>query len=227
MTDIKSTEEEKIGIKGWLALVALVCLFSGIFNEFEGPLKALDVLNLTGKFGTIATSEAGKALDFQGSGGSGAKNGFMVALGLIPGICLAVGCIGVAEEMGAMKAAQKLFNPLLKPIMGLNGDCGVALVASLNSSDVGSVMTRELYDTGKITDDQRTIFVAYQYPGSALVFNTVNSCGVLLPIIPVSLGMAIVLIFVTKVIGANIVRFVLFLTKKKRMEKQKETEVTA
>lgn len=213
----KTPKKEKVGLKGWIALILLVCLFSGVFNEAEGPLKALDVLNLTGSFGTIATNDAGKAQNFQGSGGTGAKNGFLVALGLIPGICLAVGCVGVAEELGAMKAAEKVFEPLLKPLMGLNGNCGVALVGSLNSSDVGSVMTKELYETGQITDDQRTIFVSYQYPGSALVFNVINSCGVLLPIVPISLGMCIVSIFATKVIGANIVRFVLFVTRKKRM----------
>ena len=119
-------------------------------------------------------------------------------------------------ELNGMKAAAKLFNPILKPLMGLNGYCGATLVASLNSSDVGSVMTRQLYEDGLITDDQRTIFVAYQYPASAIVFNVINSCGILLPIIPISLGLAIVTIFVTKVIGANIVRAYLALTKKKR-----------
>lgn len=215
--------KEKVGMKGWLALAFLVCLFSGIFNEFDGPLKALDVLNLTGDFGTIE-SASGAMLNFQGAGGIGAKHGMLVALGLIPGISLAMGFLGVAEEFGAMKAAEKIFNPLLKPLMGLNGDCGITLVASLNSSDVGSVMTRDLYANGKITDDQRTIFVSYQYPGSALVFNVINSCGALLPIIPISLGMSIVMVFVTKVIGANIVRFFLFITRGKRNQNNNGTD---
>ena len=213
-------ENERVGFKGWFALTFLVCLFSGIFNEAEGPLKALDILNLTGVFGRISTTSTGAAVNFQGIAGTGAKAGFLVALGLIPGICLAVAFVGIAEEMGAMKAAQKVFNPLLKPLMGLNGDCGVALVASLNSSDVGSVMTRQLYEDRKITDTQRTIFIAYQYPGSALVFNVINSCGVILPIIPISLGLSIVVLFVVKVIGANIVRLYFFLTKSRRESKE-------
>lgn len=215
--------QEKIGLKGWLALIVFVCLFSGIFNAFDGPLKALDILNLTGKFGTIADGVTQTGLNFQGAGGNGAKHGFLVALGLIPGICLAVGTVDVVTELNGMKAAAKLFNPILKPLMGLNGHCGATLVASLNSSDVGSVMTRQLYEDGLITDDQRTIFVAYQYPASAIVFNVINSCGILLPIIPISLGLAIVIIFVTKVIGANIVRAYLALTRKKR-ENQKMVE---
>lgn len=193
-------------------------MFSGIFNEVEGPLKALDILNLTGNFGQISEGINGNAVNFQGVGGLGAKHGFLVALGLIPGICLAVALVGIAEEMGAMKAAQKVFNPLLKPLLGLNGDCGVALVASLNSSDVGSVMTKELYDTGKITDDQRTIFIAYQYPASALVFNVINSTGVLLPIIPISLGFSIVILFVVKVFGANLMRLYLSLIRKRSIQ---------
>ena len=215
--------QEKIGLKGWLALIVFVCLFSGIFNAFDGPLKALDILNLTGKFGTIADGVTQTGLNFQGAGGNGAKHGFLVALGLIPGICLAVGTVDVVTELNGMKAAAKLFNPILKPLMGLNGHCGATLVASLNSSDVGSVMTRQLYEDGLITDDQRTIFVAYQYPASAIVFNVINSCGILLPIIPISLGLAIVIIFVTKVIGANIVRAYLALTRKRR-ENQKTVE---
>lgn len=223
--DKNENVQEKIGLKGWLSLVVFVCLFSGIFNAFDGPLKALDILNLTGKFGTITDGVTGAALNFQGAGGNGAKHGFLVALGLIPGICLAVGTVDVVTALNGMKAAAKLFNPILKPLMGLNGHCGATLVASLNSSDVGSVMTKQLYEDGLITDDQRTIFVAYQYPASAIVFNVINSCGILLPIIPISLGLAIVTIFVTKVIGANLVRLYLALTRKKRMERQKTMEV--
>ena len=35
-------------------------------------------------------------------------------------------------------------------------------------------MTRELYEDGEITDDERTIFVAYQYAGSACINNTIT-----------------------------------------------------
>lgn len=216
----KKDVQETIGLKGWLSLILFVCLFSGIFNALEGPLQALDVLNLTGKFGTITDGVTEAALNFQGAGGNGAKHGFLIALGLIPGICLAVGIVDVVTELNGMKAAAKLFNPILKPLMGLNGHCGATLVASLNSSDVGSVMTKQLYEDGLITDKQRTIFVAYQYPGSALVFNVINSCGILLPLIPISLGLAIVAIFITKVIGANIVRLIFAVTGKKHIESQ-------
>ena len=60
-----------------------------------------------------------------------------------------------------------------------------------------------------MTDDERTIFVAYQYAGSACVANTFGTGGPLLPISVLPVGVIILLIFIVKVIGANLVRFYL------------------
>ncbi|NJB08537.1 hypothetical protein GSQ22_22785, partial [Clostridioides difficile] len=97
--------------------------------------------------------------------------GFLFALTLIPTVCFAVGLIDVVESMGGMKAASKIFNPLLRPLLGIPGIAGIAFVSSFTSSDVASIMTKELFESGEITDDERTIFVAYQYAGSAVILN--------------------------------------------------------
>ncbi len=51
-------------------------------------------------------------------------------------------------------------------------------------------MTKQLYEEGKITDDERSIFVAYQYAGSAVILNTINTQAPLLPFVlcPSALG---------------------------------------
>ena len=64
-------------------------------------------------------------------------------------------------------------------------------------------------EDGEITDDERTIFVAYQYAGSACINNTITGGAPLVAICPVALGPCIVIMFVCKLIGANIVRLIL------------------
>lgn len=204
-------KEGKVTIKGWISLILLCIMFSGILKDSQGPLKAFDFLNLSGAFGKIGDT----AKTFIGSGGSGAKEGFLQALSLIPSVSFAVAMIDVVTELGAMDAAVKLFNPILKPMLGIPGACGISFVATFTSSDIGAVMTRELYDEGQITDKQRSIFASYQYAGSALILNTINTQAPLLPIVLFAIGPIIVLLFLCKLLGANLVRIILTMKEKK------------
>ena len=142
----------------------------------------------------------------------------MQALSLIPAISFAVAIIDVVTQLGAIDAGVKLFTPLLRPLLGLPGACGVAFVSTFTSSDVGSVMTRDLYNEGKLTEKERAIFTAYQYAGSAVVLNTMNTQAALLPIILFAAGPVIVVLFFCKVLGANLVRLILTLEEKKKKE---------
>ena len=178
--------------------------FSGVFAKATGPWRALDFQVLTGQFGQVV-----KGVFFTGKGGVGAREGFMFALTLFPTLMFALDCINVAESMGALRAAEKLFRPVLKPFMGIPGASGLAFVSSFTSSDVGAVMTKGLAEEKMMTDDERTIFVAYQYAGSAVVTNTFGTGAALLPISVLPVGIIIGIIFIVKVIGANIVRFYL------------------
>lgn len=202
--------QPKITLKAWISLFILIIVFSGLFQDADSFLKAFDFSNLTGKFGSIANG-----VHFQGKGGTGAREGFLFALTLIPTVCLAVGFIAVVEEMGAMRAATKFFNPLLRPLLGIPGSAGIAFVSSFTSSDVGSVMTRELYEDKLITDDERTIFVSYQYAGSAVILNTIGTQAALLPFSLIAVGPVILVLFICKVFGANLVRIYLNLKRKK------------
>ena len=204
----------KVGIKGWLALLVLCIMFSGVLKNVEGPLKALDFSNLVGAWGKIG--ESGQ--NFIGKGGTGAREGMMQALSLIPAISFAVAIIEVVTQLGAIDAGVKVFTPLLRPLLGIPGECGIAFVSSFTSSDVGSVMTRDLYNKGKISEKERAIFTAYQYAGSAVVLNTINTQAALLPIILFATGPVIVVLFVCKLLGANLVRLILTLQEKKHKE---------
>lgn len=204
-------EKQKAGIGAWIALIFLIIILSGIFRTSDTPLQVLDFTNLSGSFGLIG--ETGS--NFIGSGGSGAKDGFMAGLNLLPAIMLFCGLIGVFEQLGAFKASDILFRPILRPLLGIPGKCGVAFVSSFTGSDVAAIMTRDLYDAGEITDDERTIFVAYQYAASACINNTITCGAPIIAFCPVALGIIIVIEIVCKLIGANLVRLIIGMSNKK------------
>jgi len=208
------TEQQKYEVtwKGWLSLFILMTTFSGALVN-AGVWSALDFQVLTGDFGQIAPG-----VNFTGKGGAGAREGFMFTLTLIPTIMFALGLIQVAESLGALRAAEKLFRPILKPLLGIPGVAGLAFVSSFTSSDVGSVMTRGLYDDKLITDDERTIFVAYQYAASGLVTNTLGAGAAMLPISVLPVGIIIALQVIVKFMGANIMRLIIKRANKKALK---------
>ena len=196
--------DQKVSWKSWLWLAFLIVSLSGIFEKADGAWGALDFMRLTGNFGEVAPG-----VNFTGKGGTGARDGFLFAVTLIPTVMFALGLVQAAESMGALKAAEILFRPILKPLMGIPGVTGLAFVSSFTSSDVGAVMTKGMAEENLITDDERTIFVAYQYPGSAVVANTFGTGGPLLPITVLPVGVIILLVFIVKILGANMIRFYL------------------
>lgn len=48
---------------------------------------------------------------------------------------LATAMIAVFEYYGAIRAATRVLNPILRPLMGLPGSTSLAIVASLQSTD--------------------------------------------------------------------------------------------
>lgn len=205
-------------IKAWLSLVLLIVILSGAFRESDSFLKVLDFTNLSGEFGFIGNTEA----NFLGSGGFGAREGFLVGLNLLPAIMLFCGLLDVFEQLGAFKASEKLFSPILKPLLGISGSAGVAFISSFTGSDVAAVMTRDLVDKDEMTDDQRSIFVAYQYAGSAPINNTITGGAPLLLISPIALGPILIVQIICKIIGANLVRFIISRQKKEVQQSAKE-----
>ena len=89
-----TVEEEKVGPGAYIALLAALVFFSGIFYKIDGYkwLGALDFTTLAGAFGQIS----GKT--FVGSGGIGARSGFLFALSLVPTVMLALGILEIVPD---------------------------------------------------------------------------------------------------------------------------------
>ena len=201
--------EHHLTWRGWLSFIVIALSFSGALRE-AGPWSAFDFTVLVGKFGKIADS-----FTFIGKGGIGASEGFMFAITLMPTVILALGFVRAVESQGGLLAAERIIRPLLRPLMGLPGYVGLAFISSFTTTDVGAVITRELYEEGKITDDERTIFVAYQYAASGTLANTINCGAPLMPISLLSFGVIFMVEIIVKIIGANIIRFYLLFKRKK------------
>ena len=210
--DVTAVEEKDyehhLTWRGWLSFIVIALSFSGILKDM-GPLSAFDFTVLTGKFGKI------EGLSFIGKGGVGAAEGFMFALTLFPTVILALGFVRAVESQGGLLAAERIIRPFLKPLMGLPGYVGLALISSFTTTDVGAVLTRDLVEEGKITDDERSIFVAYQYVASGTLANTINCGAPLIPISLLSFGVIFMVEIFVKIVGANIVRFYLLFKRKK------------
>lgn len=212
-----SKKTQKLTWKSWVSLLFLIILFSGAFENSNTILRALDLNVLTGQFGVIADG-----LDFTGTDGTGAKAGFLFALSLLPITALSMGILDVVESMGAMEAARRVFSPILRPIWGFSGNAGVAFIASFTSSDITAVMTKRLYEEGKLTDDERTIFAAYQYSSSAVIGNVISTQAPLLPIIVYPMGAIIVILVIFKTFGSTCMRlWIRYCNQKSESDKRK------
>ena len=203
-----NSAEWKAGPKAFIALIVAVLFFSGLLVKFPDMkwLSAFDFTTLVGNFGAI--KNIGKDT-FVGSGGLGARGGFMFALSLVPSVMFAIGCIEVLEHYGAIKAAQRLLTPLLKPLLGIPGLTGLALITDLQSTDAGAALTKELYDKNLIDKKELTIMGAWQYSGAGLINNYFMIGSAVFAYLTCPLLIPLVLMFVFKFIGAIYVRLVL------------------
>lgn len=233
---------EKVGIGAYLSLLFAIIFFSGIMASdfakktvFTTPqsqkiASVLDFNTLNGKFGTLLNSTTfsqdnkivSKREIFTGDGGTGARQGFMFALTLIPTVMFALAMVAVCEYFGALDAMRQILTTVLRPMLGIPGEAGLALIASLQSTDAGAAMTRALFDEGRITEEEKEIFVMFQFSAGGVLSNFLSSGAALLALssatgetIPVSIGACLAVIFVMKIFGANIFRIYMALLHKK------------
>ena len=203
-------ERQSVRWTGYVSLVFVVLFFSGVFSECTGLLSCLDFTVLNGSFGKIFEN-----ISFMGQGGSGARHGFLFALSLVPGIMLALGVVEAAERLDALRAAQRLLTPLMRPLMGLPGAAGLALISSLQSSDAGAAMTRELSEKGFISETEKIIFAAFQFSSGSSITVYLSMGIALFPYLSVSHLVPLGVILIYKVVGMNIMRLYLHMIVKK------------
>lgn len=200
---------------GYLALLFAIVFFSGIFAGVKGGWAALDFNAIIGKFGTM--KDAAKAT-YAGMGGEGAKDGFMFALGLVPTVMLALGIVEVVDHLGGLKAAQKLLTPILRPLLGIPGIAGLALVSSMQSTDAGGGMTRALKEEGHINEKERTIFAAFQFSAGGTITNYLSIGSAVFAFITVPIILPLMVMFAFKIFGANLMRLYLQFVVKEDIE---------
>lgn len=198
--------KERISIAGAITLLLAIVIFSGFLNSAHGWSTAFDFVTLSGKFGTMKNAATAT---FMGAGGSGAREGFLLAFSLVPGIMLAMGIVSVVEHTGGLKVAQRLLTPLLRPLMGLPGSVSLALITSLQSTDAGAGMTKNLFDEGLITEKERVIFVQFQFSGCAVINNYLTLGSMVFASVLVPIVIPLVLVLFLKVFAANVTRLLI------------------
>ena len=196
-----SSGEEKVTWVGYLAFVLTIVFFSGFFAKSTEWWRVLDFTVLNGSFGPV-----NGALTFRGTGGTGAKDGFLFALELASSVILSLGIIAVTEGLGGLRAAQQLMTPILRPLLGVPGICSLALIANLQNTDAAAGMTKELAQEGEITERDKVIFAAYQTSGSAIITNYFSSGVAVFAFLGTSVIVPLAVILVFKFVGANILR---------------------
>jgi nucleoside recognition membrane protein YjiH len=206
--NVQPADEWKVGPAAYVALLVAILFFSGLFMKVGGMkwLSAFDFTTLGGTFGTMKDPVKNT---FMGAGGVSAKAGFLFALSLAPTVMLALGCLEIFSHYGAIRAAHKLLTPFLKPLLGIPGLTGLALITDLQSTDAGAALTKELYDQNQITKKDLVVMGAWQYSGAGLINNYFSIGSALFAALTAPIVIPLVLMFVLKFAGAMFVRFVL------------------
>lgn len=193
---------------GFVALIFAILFFSGIFNSTSGALKALDFSALLGKYGSVQAPNGGLTT-FTGKAGLGARDGFLFALSLAPSVMLALGVVEIVTHLQGLKAAQKLLTPILRPLLGIPGITGLALISSLQSTDAGAGMTKALRTENQITDKERLIFCQFQFSAGGTITNYLATGSALFAALTVPIILPLVVLFAFKIFGANLMRIYL------------------
>lgn len=203
----KLTDDGPVGIGAYIALIVVLLFFSGLFYNLSDYkwLGAFDFTTLAGAFGKIA----GSSNTYMGAGGVGARAGFLFALSLVPSVMLALGILEVATYYGAIRAAQRLMTPLLRPVLGVPGLTGLALITDLQSTDAGAALTKGLNDQGYITKKELIIMCSWQYAGAGLIGNYFSTASALFPELLLPVIVPLLIMFVLKFVGGAFVRTVL------------------
>lgn len=96
-------------------------------------------------------------------------------------------------------------------MLGIPGISGLALVTSLQSTDAdaGAGMTRMLRETNFLTEKEKTVFCAFQFSAGGSITNYLSSGAALFSFITVPIITPLIVMFVMKVFGANVMRLYL------------------
>ena len=176
-----------------------------------------DFLTLLGKFGAL-----GDVKDISGYGGTGARNAFMLALTILPSNALATGVVNVVEGLGGLRGGMKMLNPVLKPVLGIPGWAGLAVIAHLfASTDTGSALTLELVNNDLISEKELGIFSCFMFTATGFIGQCLSFSAFFLPgieSIGCPLGYILMMGLVGKLISGNLMRLYIKIFDNKQRE---------
>ena len=183
-------------IKGYGALVFAILFFSGLFSSAQDWTQIFDFQAIVGAYGP----------DVSMGGGTGVKEGFLQAVSIAPVMIFSVAFIGCVEYLGGLRAAQKLLTPLLRPLMGVPGVCGLAMILNWQSSDASAAIARQLYEQGRISAWERERLVAYEFITAATIGVFFSNGAILLPYFVCKSGVVLIVIMAMKFLSGNLLR---------------------
>jgi nucleoside recognition membrane protein YjiH len=203
-TDTSSPRDDHVGLAQYLLLALIALSFSGVLYNLPerwAALSAIDFTTLIGDFGKIDGSHS-----FVGSGGYGARQGFMFAMAICPCVMFAMGVLELAEHYGVSLAAKIVLTPVMRLICGVSGAAGLAIIASLQVTDAGAALTRLAYDRGTVTSRERTALVAWQYAAAAPLANYFVLISPFFHVYTVPIWVPLAVVLLCKCIGAHATR---------------------
>ncbi|WP_240503501.1 nucleoside recognition domain-containing protein [Natranaerobius trueperi] len=224
--------EEKVGAVGYIALILVIVFFSGVIGQTDALPEQLDILDfqaMLGNFGEVLGPDGEGTTTFRGEGGSAVRDGFLFSLWLVPTVVFALAIVEIAEHFNGLQAARKILSPLLRPLVGIPGQTGLAMIAGLQSTDAVGGMMKDLRDKGQITDREKTLMAAWSFSAGATITNALATGAVLygLAELPAPMIVPLALMIIMKFFGANIMR--LYLNKvdgKPQVERSDESGIS-
>lgn len=195
----------KVSPAGYISFIVCVIFFSGLCAYLPKWISWFDYLTLLGKFGSF-----GDVKNITGAGGTGARNAFMLALTILPSNALATGVVNVVEGLGGLRGGMKMLNPVLKPVLGIPGWTGLAVIAHLfASTDTGSALTLELVNNDLISEKELGIFSCFMFTATGFIGQCLSFAAFFLPgieSIGCPLGYILLMGLVGKLISGNLMR---------------------
>ncbi|MBR0482488.1 MAG: hypothetical protein IJJ48_08460, partial [Firmicutes bacterium] len=143
---------------------------------------------------------------------------------IAPVMIFSVAFIGCIDHLGGLRAAQKILTPLTKPLMGVPGVCGLAMIINWQSSDASSAQARDLYESGYISRKERERLVAYEFITAACIGVFFSNGAIILPYLTIPTGLMLVIIVANKFVAANLMRLYQLLFDRKNPDEHAETK---
>ena len=131
--------------------------------------------------------------------------------------------ITIFRHFGALKALPSITYSDPQTVDWCSGSAGLALIASLQSTDGGAALATSVKDDNVLTDREINNFAAFQMTADACITNFFSSGAVLFtllaadgkPAVPVSLGVCLGRFFsLVRYVVANLMRLIQLRSKK-------------